>query len=83
MEQKIITFTHTSGVKSFSFPASDIESMQITLDKCLKGELHAITHTSDDGVNSVFPSLYLQNCHIEIKDKQDIAKSKGVKYRSL
>lgn len=81
MEQKIITFTHTSGVKSFSFPISDIESIKITLDKCLKGELHSMTHKNDEGTISVYPSVYLQNCYIEVKDKKDISKSRGVKLK--
>jgi len=83
MEQKIITFTHINSVKSFSFPISDIESIKSTLDKCLKGELHAMTHKNDDSTISVYPSVYLQNCYIEIKDKQDLPKNKGLKYRNL
>jgi len=81
MEQKIITFTHINSVKSFSFPISDIESIKITLDKCLKGELHAMTHKNDDGTILICPSVYLQNCYIEIKDKKDISKSRGVKLK--
>ncbi|REC56990.1 hypothetical protein DRF62_02190 [Chryseobacterium piscium] len=69
MEEKIITFTHAGGVKKASFATSDIQSFKTSIDKCLKGELHAITLTDDDGVDSIYPSLYLQNCHIEIKDK--------------
>lgn len=80
MNEKIITFMHASGVKKASFPTSDIQNFKITLDKCLKGELHAITLTDDEGIDNIYPSIFLQNCHIEIKDK---VKPTGIKYRNI
>ncbi|PIF46490.1 hypothetical protein CLU96_3528 [Chryseobacterium sp. 52] len=72
MKEKTIVFTHSSGLRSYDFPESEIEEVRRILDKCLKGELHAMTHTDEQGNNSIYPSVYLQNCHILIRDKTEI-----------
>jgi len=69
MEQKTIIFTHASGIKSYDFPSNELNEVIRILDKCLKGDLHALTHFEKDGSDTYYPASYLQNSHIEIKDK--------------